>query len=148
MATPPKVTVVRPRHVVWGALWMGLLVAGGVLQTHLRFAERDMEIQTRQAQEDMSSLADDKASLEATVAALRSDQQVRERATNELGLVPATPLDVHRLAIDKELWAKYAGDGTNTDLAWESHSPEPAWVEWIDRTMNVAEGSAEKGPNR
>lgn len=149
MPTPTKVTQVRPRHVVWGSVWMVLLVTGGLVQTHLRFSERDMEIQTRQAQEELISLADDKVALQAQVQRLRSGQEVRDRAVTELGLVPASPTEVHRLEIDADLWTKYAGAGAGTDIVRrDSGESEPAWMAWIDRTVNVADTSAESGMNR
>jgi len=127
---------------------MGLLVAGGVVQTHLRFSERDLEIQTRLAQEDLASLSDDRVALEAQVEALRSGQQVRDRAITELGLVPPSPTEVHRLEIDDALWAKYAGDGTEEGPLRSLHEEEPPWMEWIDRTMWVADSSSDGGTGR
>ncbi len=139
MAGVPKVTLVRPRHVAWGALWMGLLVTGGAVQTHLRFCERDVEIQTRHAQEELASLMDQRAALEAKVEAMRSGERVKERAMTELGLVPAPPTEVHRLDIDDAMWAKYAAPDEPADAGDTRREGEPAWMEWIGDRISLAE---------
>lgn len=137
MASTPKVTIVRPRHVVWGSLWMFLLVSGGVVQTHLRFSERDLEIQTRLAQEDYAALTDERADLEAGVEALRTGEEVRKRAVEHLGLMLPAPTAVHRLEIGEDLWAKYATTGQ--DLGPDAPPSEPAWHHWLEQTLWIAE---------
>jgi cell division protein FtsB len=142
MPAPPRATKITPLHVFAGACWAALLVTGGVLQTHLRFYQRDLEIQARIIQEELAVLQDERRTLAAQVERLRGGEQLRERAIQTLGLVGPQPNQVHRLSIDTDLWSKYRGTPSwnpITRIEEKETAPEPAWKQWIDDSSWIAE---------
>lgn len=130
----------RPRrlgvaHVLLGTLWMALLAGGAVLQTQLRFAERDVEIQSRRAQERLASLGDERRELEADVARLRSSEVLRQMAESQLGLTSAQPAAVKRLIVPDYLWEKYQDVETHEPGVSASESvlyEEPPWLRALE----------------
>lgn len=141
-ARSPK--VVRPVHIMIGAFWMALLLAGAVLQTHLRFSERDFEIQMRRHQEELALLRDERRELETQIDRLRSSEGVRQRAQENLGLMAATPSLVHRLEIDDALWVKYAGSSPAGRL--NHATTAPGWMDMLPESRRSSAREVSQNP--
>lgn len=86
---------------------LAVIIAGGVLATFLgvqlvdvRFAARDLEMQTSRLQEIARIERDDASRLEAQLGALRRDERLRATAMDDFGMVEPAALVVEEIAID------------------------------------------------
>jgi cell division protein FtsL len=98
--------------------WIALITALAILQVHIRFKIRDLQMERFKLQEEKSHLLDMRNKLQSKIEALNRGDRIGEIAQNELGLVQFPANRLEHLRISESVVQKYKA------VAFESRKAE------------------------
>jgi cell division protein FtsL len=87
--------------------WIALITSLAILQVHIRFKIRDLQMERLKLQEEKSLLLDTRNKLQSRVEALNRGDRIVDIAQNELGLVQYPANKLERLRISESVVEKY-----------------------------------------